>query len=477
MLMAEDTTSTTKPAPPSVPRPGGFGRPLGIALATLVLGAAGAAWWVRDRPASTSPTVGSSTGAAGAIRVEVATPAPHGLGRTVRQPGTALAFDKAALYAKVSGYLVRQAADIGDRVKQGDLLAEVDVPELFKAVDQAQAAVAQAQAKTQQAKAFVSSAEADQLSVAARLQQVEADLPKFTADRTYRQKEFARISDLARNQVVDRKLVDEQQQQVDATTAAERAAEAAIATAKADLAASRAKVEQARADVQAAVADVQAAEADLARARVMADYTRIVSPYDGVITLRSFHDGDFIRSAAEGGTVPVLAVDRTDLIRVVIMVPDLDVPYVDAGDPAEIRFDALRGRSFAGKVARFASSENAQKLMRTEVDLPNPDGLLRDGMYGTASLHLEPASKNLTIPSTCLIEQSSAGQGAVYLVVDGKVRRRPVVVVADDGGTAEIADGLKPDDRVIARYNGTIAEGLAVDAEPMGAMAPTSPDP
>src|SRR5262249_16026468 len=200
------------------------------------------------------------------------------------------------------------------------------------------------------------------------------------------------------------------------------------ATAKADLAEARAKVQQARADVQAAQADAQAAVAAQDKAAVMADYTRITSPYEGVITRRNFHDGDFIRPATDGATVPVLAVDRTDLMRVVILVPDLDVPYVDRGDPAELRVDALPGRKFSGKVARFAESENEQKLMRTEVDLPNPDGALRDGMYGTASVEVEPPSMDLAVPSTCLTERATDGRGSVYVVADGRARRRSVGV-------------------------------------------------
>ena len=238
-----------------------------------------------------------------------------------------------------------------------------------------------------------------------------------------------------------------------------------MTAAAAQLTAAVARVAQAQADLEAARADHEAAEADQARAEVLVDYTRITSPYDGVVTLRSFHDGDFIRSAADGGTIPVLAVAQTDLMRVVVLVPDLDVPFVDRGDTATLRVDALAGRVFRGAVARFSDVENDQKLMRTEVDLPNADNLLRDGMYGTARIEVEPPSQNLRIPSTCLIEQTGQGQGAVYVVRDGKAHRQPVQVGLDDGREVEIVGGLAPEDQVIVRYNGTIADGLAVRAE------------
>ena len=98
----------------------------------------------------------------------VAKPRRGGLGRTVNQPGTVLAFDKADLYAKVSGYLIRQKVDIGDLVKKGEVLAEVDVPELFKSRDQARAALGQARAKVKLSEARVLTAEADREAAAAR---------------------------------------------------------------------------------------------------------------------------------------------------------------------------------------------------------------------------------------------------------------------------------------------------------------------
>ena len=162
----------------------------------------------------------------------------------------------------------------------------------------------------------------------------------------------------------------------------------------------------------------------------------------------------------------MLSVARTDLMRVVILVPDLDVAFVDRGDPVTIQIEALKGQVFRGTVARFANSENTQKLMRTEVDLPNPGNRLRDGMYGMATLELEPPSKNLTIPSTGLIEQTGQGKGSVYVIQDGKVVRQPVQVGEDNGREVEILSGLTSESQVVVSYSGSIAVGLAVHTEP-----------
>lgn len=445
-------------------------------LGVVALACLGAAWLLLPRDGTERAKAKKEKAASVSLpRVEVAAPAPRGLGRVVLQPGIARAFDKADLYAKVSGYLVRQKVDIGDRVKQGDVLAEIDVPELFKSRDQARAALDQARARLKFAQAKLLTVQADRQTAAAGVLEAEASAAKFTAAREFRRKERDRIADLVKRNAVEQELLDEQVKQYEEAVDAERTGAAAVATAKATLEAAEAKISQTRAEVDQSTADVSAAEADLAKAEVFVAYTKITSPYDGVITQRNFHNGDFIRSATEGGGVPLLSVDRIDVMRVVVMVPDLDVPYVDRGDPAQITFDALRDKVFHGKVARFANSETDLKLMRTEVDLPNPKGELRDGMYGTASLQVEPPSNNLTIPSTCLIEKNNQGEGAVYVVRDGKIHRQAVHVGGDNGRETEIVSGLAPTDSVVVRYSGTIADGLAVEATP--AQAAGAPEP
>ncbi len=453
------------------PKGSSVSRTIGAVAAVAVVGI-GLAWWAANHRATTSepgnPAEKQSAGAMGAaLRVEVVKPTAGGLGRTVDQPGLVHAFNKADLYAKLSGYLIRQKVDIGDQVKKGELLAEIDIPELFKSADQARAALEQAKAKLKLAEARVVTAQAERDSASAQVQQNLEDVARYTADREFRKKELDRITGLFNRQAVAGELVDEQQRQYEAAQATERSSQAAVVTSRAQVSTTEARVAQARADVESSRADVDAAAADLAKAEVLLEYTKITAPYDGVVTIRNFHDGDFIRSASEGGNVPVLSVKQNDLMRVIILVPDLDVPYVKVGDPATIRIDALPGRTFEGKIARFANSENEQKLMRTEVDLPNPDNLLRDGMYGSARLHLAPPSKNLSVPSSSLIEQDSEGHGAVYVVKDGKAHRQPVRVDLDNGKQVEVVSGLAPDDEVIVRYNGTITEGLAVHAEPL----------
>ena len=147
--------------------------------------------------------------------------------------------------------------------------------------------------------------------------------------------------------------------------------------------------------------------------------------------------------------------------------PDRDVAFVETGDEAIVRVDALAGREFHGKVSRFSSSEDVEsRNMRTEIDIPNKDGKLRDGMWGRVTIILEPPTPGcVTIPSACLLDQNSQGEGFVYVVRDGKVKKTAVRVGKDDGLKAEVLAGLKPDDPVVVRYTGAIQDGSSVVAE------------
>jgi RND family efflux transporter MFP subunit len=228
-----------------------------------------------------------------------------------------------------------------------------------------------------------------------------------------------------------------------------------------------AKVAQARADKKAAEAQVQVADANLQMARVFVQYTRIESPYDGIVIYRgeSIHPGSFVRAADQGASQePVLTVAMTARMRTIVPVPD----------PATVTLDAFPEHVYHGKVDRMSESETLNdRLMRVEIDLENPDGLLRDGMFGRADILLEKLIKNLTVPSSCLIDRNGKGEGAVIVVRDGKLHRAAVHVGMDTGLRAEIVDGITDHDQVVLQPDSSIAEGTAVETEPVSASKAT----
>jgi RND family efflux transporter MFP subunit len=385
--------------------------------------------------------------------------------RTVEMPGSVHPFQYAALEAKVSGYLQSQSVDIGDPVTKGQLLDVIDVPEAVKEAQRAEAQVHLSQAEVEQADARVKSAEASRDAVQAKIAEAEANVAKSTAERVFSDKRYRRYYALWQQKGVEEELVDEWRDRVDAAIAAEKSALAAVLTAKAQELEARAKIDQAKADLLAAKENVSVDKAKLDKAQVIVDYTRIKSPYDGVVTDRNFHVGEFIRSASEGGTVPVLRVARTDLMRIVTKIPDNDVPYLDAGDPAVLKVKTLGGTEFKGKVARMSYSEEVDtRTMRVEVDIPNADGRLREGMYGLVTILLQPASKDpntVTIPDACLVGEANEGKATVFVIRDGKAHLTHIKTGSDNGIEIEVLHGLKPTD-LIAKSAADLHDGQEV---------------
>jgi RND family efflux transporter MFP subunit len=470
-----------RPSPASTAsrRRGGWGVPILIGL--VVAGLAGGGYYFvaaggdRERPSDHAAQGGhgaASHGGGGSAadrpRVEVVRPRRGGMERTTNQPGTVRAFDFAQLYAKVSGYVKELRVDRGSRVKMGDPLIELDVPELLAAVEQAKASLARANASVVQAEAKVNSAKEMINAKLADLEKAETDLRAKTAYREYRDKQYERISQLVARGAVEERLKDEEEDRRAAAREDEAAAKSGVAAARAHVAESRAFLAQAHADLKGAEADVNVSKANLDKELALESYTHIKSPYDGVIIFRGegVHKGAFVRSADEGMGEPMLTVAMDSSMRTIIPVPDRDVPFCDIGDPVIVRVDALAGREFKGTVSRMAESEDVNdRTMRVEVDLPNEQHVLRDGMYGRAEIILEKATSNLTVPSTAVLDRDSKGKGTVQVIRDGKIYKQAVLIGRDTGTTAEIVSGLQPDSDVVAQPDVSTADGTAVDVE------------
>lgn len=401
-----------------------------------------------------------------ATSVDVVVPKVGGIERKTSQPGSVHSFESVELQAMVSGYLKTQDVDIGSHVKKGQVLAEIDVPRERHAVQEAAALLEQAKVRARQAEARVKTVEADRETASATAAQVEADIARLVANRKLAEAQYLRVNSLYEHRAVDKKLVDEQLRDFEAARAAEATANLAAKTARTQLSSAAMKVEEAKVDVEEARSAVDVAESRLEKARVDVAYAKIVAPFDGVVTHRFFHPGSFIRSASDGGQSPLLTVARTDLMRVVVRVPDRDVVLASAGDPAVLTIDGLEGQVFKAPIARIAESEDpVTRTMRVEIDVPNPDGRLREGMYGRATIALEPASKSLTLPVACVLERSEKRQGVVQVVRGGKVERVKVELGTDNGSLIEVDSGLKPDDEVVLRSSVPLEAGMPVVAQ------------
>jgi HlyD family secretion protein len=394
--------------------------------------------------------------------VKAVRPRPGGIPRTIQQPATMHAFESVDLYAMISGYLKSQVVDIGSPIKKGQVLAVINVPRDEKAYEEAVALVAQAKTQIEQADARVKMAQAQREAAAAVITVAQSDLDRLRARREFAEKQYARVNDLVKERAATTLLADEQTSDLAAATAAERTGVSEVVSARAKLLAAEAAIDQARADTAEAKANLVVAQARQDRAHVNLQYARIVAPFDGVVTHRTFHPGALIRSASEGGEQPLFTVKRIDLMRVVVLVPDDDVVLTKVGNKAVVSVDALGGRSFTGILARIARAEDAERMMRVEIDLPNPENILCDGMYGTASINLEQDARNLAIPAACVVEHNGRSGGVVYVVRDGIARRTEVKLGGDNGTEAEIRAGIRPDDSIVLPSGTPVEDGMRV---------------
>ncbi len=451
-------------------------------FAVLIFGGGLLGWLQRPQPmtleshAEAAPSAASAANEkSGEVKVDFVKPHLGGMDRTCVVPGSIHAYEAAELFAKVSGYLQKLNVDIGDRVTAGQVLAEIYSPELHSDVDRGKAAVERAQAQVGQMKARVVAAQADYHAAQTGIARAEAGVKRDKAAFNFREQQSRRFRELANAKSVDERLVDEKEEQRLAAQAAVDASEATLAESQAMVASAAAKIEQARADLVDARAEVDVAKANLAKAEVFAGYTKVTAPYDGVITLRAFHRGDFIRGADQNGVQPLLTVERTDIVRLVVFIPDGDVPFTNPGDETVTDIDALPGHRFMGKVSRIAFSEDKKsKTMRTEIDLPNEKQLLRNGMYGRTKLMLQTGNPQaFTVPSSALMGSTKNGKGTLFVVKNGKATKVSVTVSADNGVLAEIIEGLTANDQVIVGNNNSITEGQSVETHELTSAEPT----
>ncbi len=394
--------------------------------------------------------------------MEVVRPKAGGIPRTIQQPASIHAFESVNLYAMVSGYLKRQEVDIGSRIKKGEVLAEINVPRDAKAVEEAAALVDQTEAQILQAEARIKVAMARRDSAAAVVKVTESEIYRLAARKNLAQKQLQRVRGLVEQKAATSLLADEQELNLEAALAAEQTGYSEIQSAKAKLLAAEAAIEQAKADAVESRASLGVVKASWEQAKVNLQYAKIVAPFDGVVTHRTFHPSALIHAATTGGHQPLLTVKRTDVMRVVVLVPDRDVVLTKVGDSAVVSVDALGGRSFKGTLARIAHAEDAERMMRVEIDLPNPENLLCDGMYGKATIALERDAKNLAVPTACVVEHSGRAGGAVFVVRDGIARRTEVKLGGDNGSQVEILSGIGPDDAVVLPAGTPLEDGMRV---------------
>jgi RND family efflux transporter MFP subunit len=437
-----------------------------IWLVALLIGAAGCGReGAKSEPAGVQPPK---------ARVTVVKPRRKSLRHSVTRPAQIEAFDVAHLYAKLPAYVDKYLVDIGDAVRgprvddggklaeRGQLLAELSAPELDQDLRQKKAMVAQANADVEQAQAAVKVSRADATSAQAQLAEATAAIERFEAEYARWTSEYDRVVQLVSKSAVTQKLADETKAQMLAAKAARKEAQAKVESARAAVSAAEAKVEKTMADEAAVRARRDVAEADEARAAALVNYLRIEAPFDGTITARHADIGMFAQPPGNAEARPLFTVVRSDRVRVFIDLPELDATLADKDDSAVVRVQSLAGREFPGSVTRTSwSLDAATRTLRTEVDVPNPDGSLRPGMYAQVTIDLAVAPNACVVPAAAVISRDDGTW--CFVVEQGKAARKPVTLGLKAGGEVAIASGLSDGQSVIVGQGASLTDGQAVE--------------
>ncbi len=388
------------------------------------------------------------------------------LHRSSRQAGNVQPFSMVTVVSRVSGTLKKVEVDIGSRVKNGQILAELDAPELKIEQARAEALAEQARARIRSAQAKV---EVDAAAVTTAQANFQAAVTRSRgADirRDSREKQFARLEQLVKAGSVEQRLLDEEADRRETARFEVDTANLEVSVAKSRLNEARSRLTATQAAVDEREQGLRLAGIDRDKAKLMGESAQIRSPIDGVVTARDFNVGEFVRSADEAGSKPLFTVVDTRVVRIVTGVPDRDVPLVDIGDPAIFRSNAFPDIEFKGVVSRIAESMDAnERTMRVEIDLKNDDHKLRAGMFGQVEIRLDTVPDAIMVPSLAVQDDSRWGSHC-YKVVDGHAVVAPLKV--DDNlvdGAYLVRKGLNPGDMVILQP-GALAENQQVRARP-----------
>jgi RND family efflux transporter MFP subunit len=354
------------------------------------------------------------------------------LGSTLAIAGEFKPFQDVDVHAKVAGYIRQIYVDVGDRVKEGQTLAVLEVPELAAQLTGAEAAVRAAQEQIRRA---------------------QGDLQRAQSSHSAAHSAYARLK-----QAADSRVGLVAQQEVDDSQAKDLETEAQVASAEAELAAAKQQLE--------------IAEANQRQHAAMAGYTRIVAPFAGVITNRYADTGALVAAGTSSSTqaIPVVRLAQTSKLRLVLPIPESVAAQIHLGDPVKVQVQALN-QEIEGRVSRFADSLDRQtRTMETEIDFDNREGHLIPGMYTETRLSLREKKNAITIPLEAV---SRNGEEATVLAVNAEnvVEERKVRLGVEDSTRIEVLSGLSEGERVIIGNRSEYHNGEKIQPRDVGGAA------
>ncbi len=340
--------------------------------------------------------------------VEVVTAKPVGAVQRLVLPGYTAAWHTSTIYARVDGYVANWFNDIGDHVKQGQVLALIETPDL-----DAELAAARAQLEADQAQVLVRKAEA----------------------------EFARTT-YERWRDSPRGVVSEQEREE-----------------------KRAGYDSAVAQLKAAQANVALARATVNKFQVLTQFKKVTAPYTGVITVRDIDIGNLVTAGSTTNTTPLYVMTQNDPIRIFVDAPQSAADdLINTRAPVQIQTNGGQVRDYTGKIARTSEAINPQaRTLRVEVDIPNPKDEFVPGMYIKAGFGLPPRGL-VQVPAAALLFRAS-GPEVARVEASGRISFSKVTIGRDDGRVVELDSGVAPGDRIALNVSSQIVDGELVRAQ------------
>ena len=354
------------------------------------------------------------------VSVGVAKVQRKALGRTLTLSSELVPFQEIDVYAKESGFVRKLDVDYGSRVKAGDVMAVLEIPELESQLQQDDAVIKHV---------------SDQVNYA------QHEVNRSEAQHNVLRLQYDRLSGVAKSKpgLVAQQEVDDAQSK--------------------DLA-SEAQVEAAKSNLEATQSQLMAAQAKRQQDQVLFDYSKITAPFSGVVTQRFANLGTLVQAGTNSSTqaMPLVRLSQDDLFRLVIPVPESYVRYIRIGDPVQVSVPSLN-RTFPGKVTRFSVDvKEDTRTMHTEVDVPNPSHVLIPGLYAEATITLENKSAALAVPLQAV--DHAGDQTSVYIVnPSGKIEVRRVALGIQTATSAEVLSGLEEGEMVIVSDHSGLKAG------------------
>lgn len=325
--------------------------------------------------------------------------------------------------AKVAGYVKQINVDIGDRVRSGELLATLEVPEMTNELAKAEAGVERSNAEMKEA---------------------QDDVQRAKAAHTIAHLSYQRLNDVSKARPG---LVA--QEEIDNARSKDLVTEAQISAAQSSLA--------------AAEQELKVNQAEQARLKTMFNYTIVTAPFTGVITKRYADTGSMIQAgtSSQSQAMPIVRLSQNNLLRLILPVPESAVSGIHIGQPVEVRVPTLH-RSFSGKVARYADKVKVStRTMDTEVDVKNPSLVLIPGMYAEVNLQLAARDDVLSIP-VAAVDNTGATTRVFKVTPEGVIEVVPVVIGIQTSTSAEVRTGLEEGDMIVVGNRAGLRPGEKV---------------